>query len=327
MASASSPAIGILLPTRGILLQGDAPPNAGLVLELAQRAEAAGCASVWVGDSLTAKPRLDPLAALAAVAARTSRVRLGTAVLLGALYHPVLLARTAASVDILSGGRLTLAMGVGGAFTDDLRREWTAAGVDSRRRAGRLAETATLLPRLWREPAVTFQGRHFQFEGLTLEPRPLQEGGVPLWLACHAHTGSEAQYRRAARLAGGIIGITDTPEQFADVLSRFRALAAEAGRDAEALDAAIYLTTNLNPDAERARAEADTFIRAYYGHNFWGDRWGPWGPPELLLDRIRQYAAAGARHVILRFASFDPLAQLELLAREVLPALPVGESL
>ncbi|MEK7215359.1 MAG: LLM class flavin-dependent oxidoreductase, partial [Chloroflexota bacterium] len=82
---------------------------------------------MWVGDSLTAKPRLDPLITLAAIASRTERVRLGTSVLLGALYHPVLLARAAASVDLLSEGRLILAMGVGGAFNDTQRLEWSAA--------------------------------------------------------------------------------------------------------------------------------------------------------------------------------------------------------
>ncbi|MBI4492396.1 MAG: LLM class flavin-dependent oxidoreductase, partial [Chloroflexi bacterium] len=116
MTTDTRPKIGLLLPTRGALASGDVPAQAQLVLELAERAEAAGCHSVWVGDSLTAKPRLDALIVLGAVAARTRRVRLGTAVLLGALYQPVLLARAAASLDILSGGRLTLAMGVGGAF-------------------------------------------------------------------------------------------------------------------------------------------------------------------------------------------------------------------
>ena len=85
--------LGILLPTRGLLLGDEVPSNADLVLRLAQRVEEAGLDSVWVGDSLTAKPRLEPLSALAAIAARTNRVRLGTAVLLMALRHPLLLAQ------------------------------------------------------------------------------------------------------------------------------------------------------------------------------------------------------------------------------------------
>ena len=129
--------LGVLLPTRGMLL-GDGPPaDAERVIELACRAEAAGLDSVWVGDSLTAKPRLEPLVTLAAVAARTERVRLGTAVLLAALRHPVLLAQTMATVDLISQGRLVIAAGVGGAFNDEQRHEWRAAGVEPSRRASR----------------------------------------------------------------------------------------------------------------------------------------------------------------------------------------------
>ena len=118
MTSGRSTKLGVLLPTRGLLLADPAPGSARLVLDMAQRAEEAGLDSVWVGDSLTAKPRLEPLAVLSAVAARTSRVRLGTAVLLAALRHPVLLAQTFATVDLISEGRLVIAAGVGGAFND-----------------------------------------------------------------------------------------------------------------------------------------------------------------------------------------------------------------
>ncbi|MCS5658355.1 MAG: LLM class flavin-dependent oxidoreductase, partial [Dehalococcoidia bacterium] len=140
--------LGVLLPTRGILL-GDEPPNsAETVLNLAHQAEAAGLDSVWVGDSLTAKPRLEPLAALASVAAVTQRVRLGTAVLLAALRQPVLLAQTMATVDLISKGRLVVAAGVGGAFNEDQRREWQAAGIDPRRRVSRLEEIVQIVREL-----------------------------------------------------------------------------------------------------------------------------------------------------------------------------------
>ena len=100
--------LGILLPTRGLLLRPTPACDAELVIGLARKVEAAGLDSVWVGDSLIAKPRLEPLATLAAVAACTERVRLGTAVLLAALRHPVLLAQTMATVDLISKGRLVI---------------------------------------------------------------------------------------------------------------------------------------------------------------------------------------------------------------------------
>lgn len=313
--------IGVLLPTRGAVMSGQAREQTQLLLELAERAEAAGCHSVWVGDSLTAKPRLDPLIALGAVAARTQRVRIGTAVLLGALYQPVLLARAAVSLDILSGGRLTLAMGVGGAFTPALQREWAAAGVDASRRARRLQELAEVLPRLWSGEAVTYHGRQLDLEEVVLQPRPIQRPGVPVWLACHLHTGSEAQHRRAARLADGIISITDSSQEFADIWQRVQTFALEYGRDASRMERAYYMTVNLDSDVARAREEADAFIRQYYGANYWGDRWGPFGAPETIAEHIRAFAAAGAQHVIVRFASFDQARQMNHFERQLLPEL------
>ena len=279
---------------------------------------------MWVGDSLTAKPRLDPLITLAAIASRTERVRLGTSVLLGALYHPVLLARAAASVDLLSEGRLILAMGVGGAFNDTQRLEWSAAGVDPKRRANRLEELAQLLPQLWSGEPVSFTGRDFNLRDVTLLPRPFQQPGVPVWLACHHHTGSDAQVRRAGRWANGIMSITDSPQQFREVWERVAAAAAEAGRDPAILDRAFYMTVNLNPDEAAAGQEADAFIRDYYGTNWWGDRWGPFGHPDAVIDRARAYAEAGAGHLIVRFAAYDQGSQLDRFERDVLPALRAG---
>ena len=314
------PSIGILLPTRGILLREERPPQASLVLRQAERAEELGLDSVWVGDSLTSKPRLDPLTTLAAVAARTERVGIGTAVLLGALRHPVLLAQAAATVDLLSKGRLTLAMGVGGAFTEDQKREWAHAGVSRSQRAGRLEEVVQLLGHLWKDQTVTFHGDHFTLDEVSLEPRPFQEGGVPIWLACHYRTGLDAQERRVIRLADGYISITDQPPEYAQLTQKLQERAQEAGRDFEAMARAFYLTVNVNADPEEARREADAFIKAYYGVNIWERTWGPFGRPEAVIQRMQEYLQAGARHLIVRFASSDQAGQLETFAREVLPA-------
>ncbi|MCI0846370.1 MAG: LLM class flavin-dependent oxidoreductase, partial [Chloroflexi bacterium] len=171
--------LGILLPTRGLLLGETAPESADRVLDMARRAEDAGLDSVWVGDSLIAKPRLEPLSTLAAVAACTKRVRLGTAVLLAALRHPVLLAQTMATVDLISRGRLLIATGVGGAFNDEQRAEWRAAGVSPSRRASRLEEVLEIVKGLGSGQPLDFSGRHFDLEKVSMEPLPIQAGGVP----------------------------------------------------------------------------------------------------------------------------------------------------
>jgi alkanesulfonate monooxygenase SsuD/methylene tetrahydromethanopterin reductase-like flavin-dependent oxidoreductase (luciferase family) len=317
----ASPRIGMVLPTRGILLGATDPAPASRILRLAEVAERAGVDSLWVGDSLTAKPRLEPLSTLAAVASVTERTGLGTAVLLAALRHPLLLAQTSATVDLLSGGRLTLGMGVGGAFTPAQQREWKHAGVDQAARASRLEEVVSIVRRIWSGERVTVEGKHFHLEEAELGFRPHQRPQIPVLLACHTGPKRARQYRRAAELADGMISITDSIGEFGDVRKKVLAEVAARGHDESRFRAVYYMTVNVNHDAAEARAEADRWIRAYYGLNFWGDRWGPFGPPGAVVTRVREYASAGASEVILRFASFDQEAQLGLLASEILPAL------
>lgn len=312
--------LGVLLPTRGLLLAEPVPRNARLVLDMAQRAEEAGLDSVWVGDSLTAKPRMEPLAALAAVAARTSRVRLGTAVLLAALRHPVLLAQTCATVDLISEGRLVIAAGVGGAFNDDQIHEWQDAGVPPSGRARRLEEIVQIVKGLGAGQPVNFSGKHFYLDSTRILPRPVQSGGIPFLLACHWRSGREAQFRRAARLADGIISISDTPDEYAKLVRKVRGMADEMGRDGQAMDTVMYLTVNMEPDVAKAKADAEKFLTGYYGAEIWGDRWGPFGGPERVKARIAEYAEAGAQTVVVRFASFQPERQLEIFLDEVAPA-------
>lgn len=314
------PRLGILLPTRGLIMTGEKPGNADTILSMAQAVDDAGLDSVWVGDSLTSKPRLEPLIILAAVAARTQRIRLGTAVLLAALRHPVLLAHIVGTLDLISKGRLVLAVGVGGAFNDDQRQDWAAAGVEASSRAGRLEELVEILRRLGTGRPVSFSGSHFSLDAVRMEPRPVQESGIPILIACHWRAGREVQFRRAARLGDGFISISDTPEEYAQVMDKVRAYAQEDDKDFGNMEAAFYMTVNLSRDQPKAREEAERYLTMYYGANIWGDRWGPFGPPDMTVESIRRYAQAGASTVIVRFASFDQEAQLDTFLNDVAPA-------
>ncbi len=299
----------------------ESPTDAGLIFEMARVAEEAGVDSLWVGDSLTAKPRLEPLTTLAAVAARTERVRLGTAVLLAALRHPALLAQTLASLDVISGGRAVLAVGAGGAFNEAQKQEWRIAGVKPSQRGGRLEEVMDIVKALGTGRAVSYEGRHFRMENASMRPTPAQKDGVPVLFACHLRAGREAQFRRAAQLGDGYISISEPPREFAEVGERVSAYAVEYGRDHRAMERVFYMTVNLNADPSAAQAEADRYIRTYYGVNIWRDLWGPWGRPDALVESIRQYANAGATTVIVRFASFNPMGQLETFLEEVAPRI------
>ena len=313
------PKIGVLLPTRGLLLGGEQPVNADRILRMAERVEAAGLDSVWVGDSLVAKPRLEPLAALGAIAARTSRVRLGTAVLLPALRHPVLLAQTMATVDLISGGRLIIGAGVGGAFNDEQRGEWKAAGVDPTRRARRFEEIVEVVKGLGPGEPYDFKGRHFDFDAVTMRPSTTQPGGIPVLMATHFRAGRPAQINRAARLSDGIIAISDTPGEFSQVIAQVEAKAAELGRDPAHFNETFYLTVNVDSDLDRGRRDAEDFLTAYYGAEIWGTRWGPFGGTERVAERMAEYAAAGARTLVVRLATYDPERQLDVFLEKVAP--------
>lgn len=318
--------LGCLLPTRGLLLSDRKPADAESVLRLASWAEEAGLDSVWVGDSLTAKPRLEAMTTLAAIAARTSRVRIGTAVMLMALRHPVLLAQMAGTVDLISGGRLQLGVGVGGAFNAMQQAEWRNADVDRRTRARRLEEMLSIIKGLNTGQPFSFTGRHFRLDDVVMEPTPVQAGGVPVYLGVHWHgrgdgqgAQRERQARRAASLADGVISISATPDEFTELMATARGYCAEYGRRPDDLAAVMYLTVNLDEDIARAEAEAEDWLLGYYGANIWGDRWGPFGSAERVRERIQAYAAAGADQVIVRFASYRQEEQMQTFLEQVAP--------
>ena len=318
--AASNVKLGILLPTRGLLLRNQQPPNIHRIIELAETVEQQGLDGVWVGDSLVAKPRMEPLTVLSALAACTSRVRLGTAVLLPALRQPVLLAQMLATVDLISGGRLVIGAGVGGAFNDDQKREWESAGVPSRGRGKRFEEIIEILQGLGSGEPYTFSGKDFSLDSTLMRPIPAREGGIPFLLASHYRARSQAQIRRAARLGAGIISISDTPEEFAQVVQQVNERATHLGRDPGSIEKTFYITVNMNPDLGKAQAEAVEWLTEYYGSDIWGTRWGPFGGHERVSERIFEYVAAGAETVVVRFASFEPEEQLEIFLEKVAPA-------
>src|SRR5438105_15103932 len=188
---------GVLLPTREAVMSGRA--ETAPLLAMAERAEASGFDSVWIGDSLIAKPRHEPLTLLAAVAARTRRVRVGTAVLLPALRNPVVLAQIVATLDRIAEGRVILGMGIA-ADVPAIRKEFAAAGVPFERRVGRFLETLEICQALWSRDHVSFSGKHFTLDDVTMEPKPHRPGGPPLWIGRSWPTA----FREAARFGAGV---------------------------------------------------------------------------------------------------------------------------
>src|SRR5882672_84406 len=183
---------GVLIPTREAIMSGR--PETGPLLSMAERAEAAGFDSVWIGDSITARPRHEPLTLMAAVAARTKRVSVGTAVLLPALRNPVVLAHVVGTLDRVAEGRTILGVGIA-ADAPAIRKEFAAVGVPWDRRVGRFLETLEICRALWTRDGVSFGGKHFTLQDVTVEPKPHRRGGPPIWIGGSGPTA----LREAAR--------------------------------------------------------------------------------------------------------------------------------
>ncbi len=249
--------IGYLLPTREGVMEGrhEARP----VIDLAVQAEEAGLDSVWIGDSVTAKPRHDPFTMLAAIAARTERVNMGTAVLLPILRNPVLLAQQLATIDQLSEGRLIVGIGIG-ADSPPIHAEFAAVGVPFEKRIGRLMEGLRLCKALWSGEPVTHDGR-WTLNDVTLGPLPHRKGGPPIW----ASGSVPAAIDRCAKHFDGWFpsGPSDVGI-WAEQLGQLRTSATAAGRADGAVAAAAYLTLSINEDTEAADAALDQYLDNYY---------------------------------------------------------------
>ncbi|HEX9558767.1 MAG TPA: LLM class flavin-dependent oxidoreductase [Reyranella sp.] len=307
------PRLGYLLPTRERVMEGH--PETASLLALAERAEGLGFDSVWVGDSLLARPRHDPLTLLAAVAARTRKVELGTAVLLPALRNPVVLAQQVSTLDRISEGRLILGVGIA-PDVPNVRAEFEAAGVPFDKRVGRLVEGLALARALWTGKPVDWpraaEGR-WKVKSGVLGPTPQRPGGPPIWIA-----GAVAASReRAGKLFDGWFPNTPLATEYAAQWAEVQAAARAAGRDPAALTAAMYLTLAIDDDAGRADARLNAYLERYYGVDPLETRKQQKsfaGPAAGAAAWIKSYADAGAGHLVLRFAG-DHDRHLETAAR------------
>src|SRR5947209_12949413 len=249
--------IGYLLPPRERVMEGR--PETGPLLALAGRAEALGYDSIWVGDSITARPRHEPLTLLSAVAARTKRAELGTAVLLPALRNPVVLAHGIATLDQISEGRFILGVGIA-SDVPNIRAEFTACGVPFEKRVGRMLEGLRLAQQLWSGQPVNWNGR-WVVENTTLGPVPHRPGGPPIWIGGMVRASLE----RVGRLYDGWFPNSPDPQKWREQWDEIRQIARAAARDPGQLTGAVYLTLTIDQDRARAEERMNAFMQNYYG--------------------------------------------------------------
>jgi alkanesulfonate monooxygenase SsuD/methylene tetrahydromethanopterin reductase-like flavin-dependent oxidoreductase (luciferase family) len=289
---------------------------------MARDADRAGFDAVWVGDSVVAKPRLEAMTTLAYLAAITTRVRLGTAVLLPALRQPVVLAQTIANVDQISRGRLVLGVGVGWSLPS-AELEWAACGMDHRRRAPRLEEQLALWRKLWTGEPLTLEGHSFALSEHTIGPLPWHREGPPILITA-GNRGElfPAQLERLGRLGDGIITTYVSPGECITLRERGAAALAAHGRARPDFPLCVYTTVRLDDDVATAERVTGEFLATYYGGSTGAHQRGLMGlgTADVVIGMLREYEAAGVTDICIRFSGDDQRQQLERFSREVLPA-------
>jgi probable F420-dependent oxidoreductase len=289
------------------------PVDLDRVRAFLERAEALGFESAWVAEQILGSlPSLEPVELLAWAAAVTTRIRLGSAVLLTALRSPVHLAKSLATVDHLSGGRLNVGVGLGGN-----PKVYPAFGLVPERRAARFVEGLEVMRRLWTEPRVSFAGEFFRLDGATMSPKPVQTPHPPLWIGAH-HPNA---LRRAVAIGAGFMGAgSATTAAFVEQARLVARLCEEAGRDPATLDVGKRVYIAIDRDRDRAGRRLTAWFGAFYGRPELAAQVSVWGSTEECLDGLRAVLAGGARLLMLN-PVFDELEHLEAFAGDLAPRL------
>ena len=335
------PRYGVYVNNRAAVFMGEAF-SLDRLLDNAVMAEQAGLDFVSVGDSITAKPRYTAIPVLAAIAARTRRVGIGTGILQPHMRSPVLLAQDWATLDVISGGRTLLGVGLGTGDPVAIAREYELVGIPKRRPGKAFDETIQLLKRLWTEESVSFDGEVYHLDDVAMGYKAAQQPHPPILIACGGYVPKRAgfgpndfytestagtftgPFERVARLGDGWITGIVTAEEYRQALGFIRRTADE--RYGRTLGADFVAMVNLwlcvGPSAEEARREGQSVLEAYHLRPFDEetiDRWLLHGSPEGCAARLAEYIRAGANAFQIVIASYDQERQIRALAEQVLP--------
>lgn len=288
-------------------------PSAATIFELIDKAEAWGVDSIWLSDHVIdvgIHPELDTPSMLAAIAARTTRMKMGPSVLSLPLRHPVITAKTFATLDYLAPGRVICAVGLG-----SNPKEFGALGMTIEHRAGKLDEGMVLMRKLWSESHVTFQGKYYQVDDVTIEPKPAR-GHIDLWVGGR----TDFALKRVARLGDGWFASRVTPQQFQEGRQKIAEFAEQYGRGEADLEAGAIVFCHVADRSQDAHAMADRFCQSMPDREHVQQYW-PIGSPQECCDRIARYVEAGLTKFVLWPACepSDLIEQVDRFAHEIIP--------
>lgn len=304
---------GAFIPT---FISANYPPDIRELAGFSKRAEELGFDSLWINEVPYVRvlgASLEPFAILGYAAATTSRVKLGTAVIVAPLKSPVLLARSAATLDYISNGRLILGLGVG-----HFRGDFETYDVNFAERGARTEESIKIMKKLWTGEKIDFQGRFFTYKGVAIVPKPVQKPHPPIWLGAESNKSLD----RIARLGDGWVAsaFSAPPEEIGRKWSSVTRKARTLGRDPRNLEAATVVYAHMASNAKRALREAAPYVSERHGGR----------PPENLATRsilgskeeciesLQKRIDSGISHFLLLFVK-DVAAQIERFAERVLP--------
>jgi len=283
---------------------------------LVQQLERWGFESVWSGDHVSFhNPIFESLTLLATYASITTRIKLGTGVYLLALRSPAIAAKASATLDVLSGGRLIFGVGVGG----ENPKEFEVCGVPHKERGARVTEGIDAVRALWRDSPASFAGRFTRFDKVSIDPKPVQQPGPPIWIGGR----SDAALARAARQGDGWMAYVVHADRYAQSTAKIREEADRAGRTLDGFVNSHLAFVTIGSDYEKAR---DTWVRLLskrYAQDFGplAAKYGIIGTAAQCAEQLERFIAAGCSTFVMNpiCDNEDTERQFEQIAAEILP--------
>jgi alkanesulfonate monooxygenase SsuD/methylene tetrahydromethanopterin reductase-like flavin-dependent oxidoreductase (luciferase family) len=310
-----SPKIGIVLPVRELQIS-DPNTAAGTLLEGARQVEDLGFDSVWVADSFVVRPQLEPLTLLAAISAVTRNVTIGTAALPASTREPRSLGHMMATIDQLSGGRLVMGLAMGEPLPNQVVTE------SYTERVNRIDEAVRAFKAVWQGRDDELKGTYYDLSELRQQGRPLTSGGPGIWLAGN---GKPKAVARAGALYDGWLPVRIEPAQYRESLLQIQQAVRAADRDPGDFTPSLYVSVNVDRDAEAAEAALNEYTDRYYKlplstmqrfQNYFG------GTEKELIAYLREYIDAGCRHITMRINSLTDYDRiLHAIGENVVPAI------
>jgi probable F420-dependent oxidoreductase len=294
-------------------------PDVDAILAYAERAEALGFESLWAWDHVIlgvepSFPILDAIGILTAIAARTTRIKLGTGILVMPLRNPTVAAKAIGTLDVISKGRLILGVAAGW-----YAREFDAVGVPFKQRGKLFERNLEILTRLWTEDRVTLRQDEFNLREAVMRPRPVQKPRPPILIGGYV----DAVLKRAATTGDGWLTYFYTPESFTRSWNKVLGFAREAGRDPKTLTSTNQLAILVGQSRAETEAPMRQWLQTEWDVAAWSEstiEHAIRGSVAECVEQLRAHVATGVDRLILIPYRYEP-AQVEIIAREILPKL------